>query len=133
MASVAGIFHVYVPADVSTDFAMVFTSFPAFQSWIFTWAPGLPVDDQVIACVLPRDQEAPAVGAVTLMLLVTVRASPAKSAAAQKPEAMHDTELSPLPPPSMVTGVAHDVPFQVRAWPLRSAAVHTVDDVHDTE
>jgi hypothetical protein len=62
-----------------------------------------------------------------------VRASPAKSAAAQKPEAMHDTELSPLPPPSMVTGVAHDVPFQVRAWPLRSAAVHTVDDVHDTE
>jgi hypothetical protein len=74
------------------------------------------------------------VGAVTLILVVTVvRASPAKSAAAQKLEETHDTEVSPLPPASMVTGVDHDVPFHVSALPLRSTAVQTLDELHDTE
>ena len=73
---VIGSFHVKVPADVSTDFAIVITTFPDLRSWIFRWAPGLPVDDHVIACELPRAQDAPAVGEVTEILLLTEEAGP---------------------------------------------------------
>jgi hypothetical protein len=74
--SVVGTFQVKVWFDVGTDVVIVFTSTPALSSWIFTFAPGLPVVDQVIACELPRAQEAPVVGEVTVMLLLTEAAGP---------------------------------------------------------
>jgi hypothetical protein len=69
--SVVGTFQVNVWVDVGTDVVIVLTSTPALSSWIFTFAPGLPVDDHVIECVLPRAQEAPVVGEVTVMLVLT--------------------------------------------------------------
>lgn len=84
-----GSFQVKVPADVSTDFAIVITTFPDLRSWIFRWAPGLPEDDQVIACELPRAHDAPAVGEVTEILLLTEAAGPVSTRVWDAPELVY--------------------------------------------
>lgn len=70
--------HVWVWADVSTEAAIVPTTFPPFTSSIFTWVPGLPVDDHAIAYGLPRTHDTPVVGAVTPIapLMVPVITAP---------------------------------------------------------
>jgi hypothetical protein len=51
---------------------------PPFMSSIFTWVPGLPVDDHAIAYALPRTHDTPVVGAVTPIapLMVPVITAP---------------------------------------------------------
>lgn len=66
---VLGTFQRYVPADVSAEVTIVPTTLPELRSLMLTWVPGLPFDDQVIECVLPRAHNAPVVGELTVMLL----------------------------------------------------------------